>query len=601
MNIRYKAIRELCVMAASCVLFQISLSVVACWAAELPDSGQKGNVGFWIGTNTNEILDDALVNSIANRAGIVVLNSFPKGDEALYDYPSIVKRFHKAKPGLPVLGYTWATKKHEGKRIGGSILEGYEEVALRTRRGKPLKVGDVLYGDVRNPKYHEWLSRTVVNFVTKSGLDGMLFDEVIRTPSIRPKPLASMCQENPGFCKEYGVGLNSLFEKVQRALSPKLMIYNGLANLEKGMLKDQEELLRYADGATIEHFGMTPRDAVGSGPSFSDQILPFLQIMQSHPSKTFLVFGRGPWDYVDYRQDYLWQRYLFCSYLLGAGAKTFFKYHSSFQVPAHEGRSGGVDLYADWDIDLGKAHTTFSQHDGLYTRDFENGVVLVLPQGVEPRTYSFGVERFTLEGESVKGHVKVSPGQGIILFKERPKLVGNLRIDMGSSTANTVPHWGEVVRQGDGKNILRLKRTPKEREWEHDFILDWVRSLSPGASLSMRVKTPDTNCKILLLAEVDDTKREHEFAVLEISSGGPASGEPRVKPGIFYRMDRADAKLPWISVPVSLKSSESWKTHSFNGRELFEPTKRYAFRRWVLMRIIGDMDIEYVDIRRSEN
>jgi hypothetical protein len=600
MNTKCQLTRWLCTVVAFYAFFQIPLCVPASWSAQGPLSGPKANVAFWIGTNTNEILDDATVNFIVNHAGIVVLNAPLKGKEPLYDYASIVKRFHVAKPDLPVLGYTWANRKFEGVRIGGAFLEGYEDMVLRNRRGKPLKQADVSYADVRNRNFRDWFCRRVEGLVTKMSVDGMAFDASVRVPSHRPMPLAAMCKENPGFCKDYGDGMDSLFAEMRRTLSPKLMIYNGLWNTHEGLLKSQEELLRHADGAAIEHFGMHPRDELNAESSFSNDILPFLQVMQSHPSKMFLVFGRGPWEYVDYRSDYMWQRYLYCCYLLGSGTKTFFKYISSFQVPAHEGRSGGIDVYQDWDIKLGKADSPFRQHGGMFVREFNNGEILVLPQGQKSLSYPLVGERFTPEGESLKGHVDVLPGQGIILLKDRPKPVGNLLIDLGNPTPNIVPERSEIVRQSEGKNILRLKRTPKESEWEHDFMLDSLRSLNPGTLLHIRAKTADSNCKILLLAEIDDTQKKHEFAVLEFSGGIRASSQIRMQPGISYRIDKTNASLPWISVPTPLEYSGNWKTYVVDGQNLLGPTGRYAFRRWVQMRIIGDIDIDYVDIRHSE-
>jgi hypothetical protein len=137
------------------------------------------------------------------------------------------------------------------------------------------------------------------------------------------------------------------------------------------MLDDQQKLLPYVDAAGIEYFGLHPRR---ESLSLEKDAIPCIGIIQKNPDKVFLVFWRGLWRYSDYKEDYLLQRFLYYSYLLAAGPNTLFKYHASFQVPSHAGRSGGMDVYADWKLSLGEPLGAYQRRRGLYLRRFTKGL-----------------------------------------------------------------------------------------------------------------------------------------------------------------------------------------------------------------------------------
>ena len=135
------------------------------------------------------------------------------------------------------------------------------------------------------------------------------------------------------------------------------------------------------------------------------------------------MFGRAsrrPQDYTTYEEDWRWQRYLYCAYLLAAGPNTRWKQHAGFLVSPHGGRAGGLDLYSDAQHDLGPALGDYAVENGVYRRAFKGGLILVAPS--ESRG-SRGVQvgqLFTPEGARVSGKIRVAPGEGHLLLKRRP-------------------------------------------------------------------------------------------------------------------------------------------------------------------------------------
>ena len=185
---------------------------------------------------------------------------------------------------------------------------------------------------------------------------------------------------------------------------------------------DQERLLAFAPGASIEFFGLNDRTT--RPPTFAANILPYLDAIGRHDDRTFLVFGRGPRGsarYTTYEEDWLWQRYLYCAYLLAAGPNTRWKQHAGFLASPPGGRAGGLDVYTDALHDIGSARGDYALDDGVYRRAFERGVVLVLPaESRRPKAVSIGRPMFTPEGASVSGRITIRPGEGHLLLRRRP-------------------------------------------------------------------------------------------------------------------------------------------------------------------------------------
>jgi hypothetical protein len=250
-----------------------------------------------------------------------------------------------------VLAYGFPNRLSVGGRSESQIMKGLDPgPALGTVEeagNGSVTFLDVTRGDVR--------ARMMERFKAAKqqlGVDGFALDLSVRTPVQWPGVLAKQCARAADFCPRYAAGMDAVFEDLQAALGPGAFIaYNGLFNTRAGQLDDQAKLLAHANAAAVEFFGLDPKE---EKHSFSEDILPYLKIAQKLPAnKPLLFFGRGSWKYTSYLRDYEWQRYLYASYLLIKRAGDAFKYHATFQAPTRKGRTGGIDVYADWDVDLG--------------------------------------------------------------------------------------------------------------------------------------------------------------------------------------------------------------------------------------------------------
>lgn len=581
-----------------CILVICFALISNTWAASRSLPIGKGKVGFWIGTSQNNVFDEQTLRFIADRAGMVILNATLQGPASAYNYLALVQRLHELQPGLPVLSYTWATRWHDTNRIGTETLAGYPDLGsllVHNPKGRVIQLqqGKVFFGDVRQEKFRTWMVNQIQKMLKKTGTDGVALDIAIRSPKYTPKPLAELCERDPKFCLAYAQGMDALFSSLQTRLHPKIILYNGLWSLNEGMLEDQQKLLKHADAVAIEYFGMHPERGV---PSFDKGVLPYIEILRTTLDKVFLVFGRGPWRYTDYREDYLWQRYLYCTYLLGAASNTLFKYHASFQIPAHAGRSGGLDVYRDWDLDLGNSLSSYQQHDGVYLRPFSKALVLVVPHDSTEKKYSLPHPMYTPEGERVEGTIVIRPGQGLLLLANAPQLPESVQVDFESSQTFNSWQWAEI-RSKAGKQFLHLNRTPEGREWEHDLLLEPIRSLHAKPIVQIRLRTVDSNTKLLFIAEVDDQKQEYTQVVIEVGSKAKPSQGISLGQGIPFRITNTRDKLPYVTTEeADFKTDGQWYTITLDAERILGKEKRYAFRRWEYMRIIGTLDIAGIEI-----
>lgn len=575
-------------------------------------------VVFWLETRDNDIFDERTLRFIAEKSGVVIFRAALKGSNPQSNYSLLVKRLRQLKPDLPILTYAWSTRYRESGSIEENSLVGYKDLNSLLihdeSTNKPIKNSrGFVFGDVSQPQFRDWFTFQVNNALKENKVDGIVLDSSFRSP-VRIKPW--VC--NPvtyflkQFCTDYASGMDKLFLKINQSIEPKLLIYNGLwSSLPDISLRDQKKLLSFADGAAIEYFGLDPDHKVLSFKpkifSFSTDILPYLEIMQSYQDKMLFVFGRGPWQYTAYKQDYLWQRYLYASYLLGSGPNTYFKYHSSFYIPAAaqgieavngEGRSGGLDYYADWDLKLGEPLEPYVHRNGLYLRHFSKGLVLVVPEGsISSKKYLLANTMFTPEGQALNGEVKVDPGKGLILLKTSPNLAFEFNENFEADWKSKVTTQLSQINVEEDNHFLRVTQSPKDQVQEYDLMLESVRSLKTKDTVQMRIRSSDSTARIILVAEVDDPQKKYNQIALDISQNDRCAKYESTQSYMAFRADPKklgrlkNQKIPCIKASTSINPDSQWKTISISRKEI----DRYSFCRWVFMRIEGNVDID--DIR----
>jgi hypothetical protein len=371
-----------------------------------------------------------------------------------------------------------------------------------------------------------------------------------------------------------------------------MTIFNGLSPR-----RDQELLLAFAHGASIEFFGLN--DRTNREPTFASDILPYVGAIGRHGDRVFLVFGRAsrrPQPYTTYDEDWSWQRYLYCAYLLAAGPNTRWKHHAGFLASPHSGRAGGLDVYADALQDLGSARGDYTVAGGCYRRSFKRGLVLIVPaETPESKTVQIDRPMFTLDGVRVSGKVTVAPGEGQVLLHRRPAPPQTLVRRFG---AGRDPLWRWSALRGEsGAWYLHLDEMPENEESEHDLALDLVRYRVPRGRVTLWYRTSDPSARIEIIVEVDDRDRVMRFALvdgsLEIGSA------QRRRAAQFRAVAHAAsqfARLRVVGGGAPMIADGRWRTMVMELDAACAASGRYEFRRAVFARLLGSMDIKRVHL-----
>jgi hypothetical protein len=547
---------------------------------------------FWLSPRSNVQLDQQVAAAIAPDAKMIILRTSWEFPESDYTTAAIVQRLKREGSG-PVLAYSWVNRYAQSGRSEGDMFKGLDI-------GKPLVVleetneGKTSLLDVTDPALRKRIVQRFASARSSLGVDGFAVDLSTRTP-VRG-PLSRRCSSEVAFCKGYAQGMDELYADIRKALGPNATLaYNGLFNFVPGQIADQAKLLEHSDAAAIEYFGMDPNE---KEHSFTKDILPFVKAARDIPrDKAILFFGRGPWRYTNYVEDYRWQRYLFASFLLASRPKDLFKFHASFQVPAHQGRAGGLDRYADWKLSLGGARgEALPTPGGLWKREFEAGVVFVAPDDGRGGKASWNGAMFTPEGEALREQVDLKPGTGLVLLRRAPTVM--VRADKVVIDAETMAGWkwsgtSLANEPGQGK-VLRIDRSDPKLVGEHDVMLDGERSLTPYRRLELDARLADKSASILVVAEVDDANRREMNLVFEVKPS--ASGPTRMGDPILFRASSPKKEIdPVPYVPVALRVDGHPTV--LEGPQLLEGTP-YHFRRWSHLRLDDGVNVRRITLSR---
>lgn len=552
---------------------------------------------FWLAPRSNVTFDRQMAEAIGSRARIIVLRAEIKGPSEAYGYPALVSRFKEA--GAPtVLAYAWGSRFPKEGRIEADLLQGLNP-------GKPLAVveqagnGPVAFLDVTQPDVRSKVVSRLSKVTKQLGVDGVALDLSTRTPALRPAPLAKICKQERDFCDRYAQGMDALFDSLKKDLPPGgFLAYNGLYSYAPRQVEDQARLLDAADAAAVEYFGMDPNEPTHS---FSEDILPYLKELQRlPPKKAVMFFGRGPWTYTSYVQDYEWQRYLYASFLLAARDADSFKYHASFQVPAHKGRSGGLEYYADWKLDLGNPAGPFTVNGGVYRRNFAHGLVLVAPDDGGAGNVRLDRTYLTPEGQEVSGNVSLERGQGLILLEKKAFKEPAERLVY---EARTMGAWNWAAAKydtrGGPETPLKLERPPADLIGEHDLMLDYERSLTPYHRLEIQAKALGPEGAVLAVAEVDDPRKEYTHVVVQIGGTVAGNAPNGLTEAIAFRAQTVKSiEGLWPVVRPQVKLGQG--VIQLSGPETMEGTG-LRFRKWAYLRMVGPLEVHRVSLANPKS
>lgn len=583
------------------IILMFLVCVPAC-AAKMPTSHKPiGKPEMKLTSGNSGIFDLQTMDFIANHAGIVALNVPLEGHpDGAPSFAAIVARLHAVNPELPVLMYAHGTLwTNSGHTIGHTLGIGYEHLGsglLPSKyRENPRSINNraLYYGNPANESFRKWVIGRVKHYLDVTGADGVNMDNMFRTPGW----LRKYCKRQKPICNAYQGGMQKYLMEMQKAIAPKLVFFNGLWNAWPGLLATQMKLLPFADGAFIEFFGRRKNKPI---PPFSHGIAPYLEIIAANPEKRFLVNGRGTKvKYRSYEADYLWQRYLYAAYLLVAGPRTHFHYNVMFTVPSL-GRASGMAWYADWDIPLGVPLGPYSNQSGLYSRRFADALVLLVPADAgHAEKYRLQGEWYTPEGTMVSDNLTVEPGEAYLLTRNRRESKPITIAFSGKKPVGTNWQGASIEKALGSGSYLALKELPAAEAWRHDLMLDFNHSLAAPGCVDLRLRSEDKSLRFLLVAAVNDAKSMAERVVIEFSAGGGNARHGRM-PAVWFRDARShNRRMPYLEAHTSLPVDGKWHETSLCADAVFSDQSRYSFAQWKYVRILGAVDIDSIQLKRS--
>lgn len=561
------------------------LSGPAFAATPASQSAVQPKLTFWMGTNDNGIFDGQTLDFIADNASIVVLNAPLAGSDGAPSYAQVVSGLHARNSQLPVLLYFWATRVYKGIRAGSVMAQNLSDspnlLLKNPKNGIAMREARMSYGDVGSPVYSHWLIARLRKTLSITGADGAASDVAIR------EPFPQWCVTKPAFCKRYADGVDALFTDLKKAIKPKFLIFNGLWNTQAGQLAQQEPLLADTDGAAIEWFGRRQNKPI---PPFHVGILPYLNAIERHPDKRFLVFARGSDGYTSYQADFAWQRYLYAAYLMAAGPNTSFRYLSTFQSQS-TGRANMFTLYDDVTTKIGTPQGHYRVTGDLYSRKFSNGLALFVPVGGESTNYTLAGTLYRPDGSPVTGNIEVKPGSGWVLFNKRPSQKPFQLSFTGKAKANFTLPAANIVTSSNGDSFLQMKALPAVSAWQHDLLLDPVKTASAARAFKIRLRTKDPAAKVLVVAEVDDSTQQSVQAVAVLDAGA-CQAQPQKEMRISFRAQNTLLAYPHQCLSHFLNPDGEWHTYTLRTTGIFPQSLQ--IRRWEYVRFVGAMGLGYI-------
>jgi hypothetical protein len=306
----------------------------------------------------------------------MILNSFPFREK--------ITQLKKVNPQLKVLLFTnpyFSWGDEFWNKSQSEIQASQQKYSLKTTDNKTILYSGPTYGgmdfeqriplmDVTNSKWQNYYSSQVKKYVQYGKLDGLFIDTM--GEDIPPWALAPGHRFPKGYSATNWKNQNHAFlKKVKQAFSGTgaMIVFNGISRPpgSNGQIPNRG-MLNQVDGTFIEAYSVyMPMDKNDQTKRwyFEQTILKDMKTI-SEQGKVVLVEVYGD------RADEQTRLYALTSYLLIQNKKTYFSFTKMDEA-------GGNRWYPEWGVRLGKPRGTYQVAGGAYSRDYDNGKVLVNP------------------------------------------------------------------------------------------------------------------------------------------------------------------------------------------------------------------------------
>jgi len=295
-----------------------------------------------------------------------------------------VMAMHKYYPDWNVIGEDYFVRDETGSRL------------VNIRWGWYLM-------DVGNQGWREYLVSSTKR-VLAQGYDGIFADDVWDSLSdaFRRETDGKRAIVPKEKVESFRADMVKMLKALKSVAGSKLLIFNGIDPMTGDV-----GYFDVTDGAMVEGF-------IHSNPSGIDQLewrkSLELMLMAEKKGKILLAQSSAPPTSSPSDRERV-QRFAFTSYLLGAGARTYYNFAVDYTQ---------IEYYQEWDTDLGRPLGSFRKVGDLYERQFTRGKVVVNPSPGPITARLDGVYEVAGVGKTVGGEIVLPPQSGLILFSRPP-------------------------------------------------------------------------------------------------------------------------------------------------------------------------------------
>lgn len=283
--------------------------------------------------------------------------------------PREIRRLKSHRPDLLVLQYLNIKGVHQNYPLDRPFYEAVRKANLFWPTSGGELVRNKYYNwfmvDIRDPQWPQALIEVLTSGDARynvAGYDGLMFDDTMIAWS--PAMTGTPDGYTPAVAyRAFGTTLSA----VHKRFPQKTIVFNGYRYQEAAGDRSKPmngiDLLRFADGISFETFTRRLNGRDYTKQRIRDQIHDFRHATTALNRKAFFI-DAGKHDDAEKRLMSL------ATYLLLANRNTYYKYVATdIESP--------LQTFPEYHLDMGQPLSDFSETDAVFTREFENGLVIV--------------------------------------------------------------------------------------------------------------------------------------------------------------------------------------------------------------------------------
>ena len=253
-----------------------------------------------------------------------------------------------------------------------------------------------MWTDITLDATRDYIVSHIVQQVAKHGADGVAID------SFHTRLNTTNLRERLGEGRAMAGRVRRILQDLRAAMPTKLIWFNGIWAFNQSVIDAQAELLKYADGASVEFYGYDDMGKITTD-TFERIVQPINAMLEAHPDKPILVRGTSLHaTFYDYVTDLRNARYCYGCYLLAKTPGSFFSYGQNFQIARISASAQAAPhclLVLRASLRPSDGACGCHWHRG-WTRTYEGGQVFVAPAAGERQQFQVDFDSWSTTGAS---------------------------------------------------------------------------------------------------------------------------------------------------------------------------------------------------------